>query len=102
MGITCPPELILTQPTYSNFLEILWISILPKSPQRRPRRHGKPEYSRRATELEDVGVKFRKREGSPTTDIRFDFLKGELEIPPLNINEWTQTFFRNLIALEQC
>ncbi|KAF8394246.1 hypothetical protein HHK36_020453 [Tetracentron sinense] len=53
------------------------------------------------TELRQAGVMFKK--GSTTgsfLDIKFS--NGELEIPPLLIQDQTETLLRNLIASEQC
>ncbi|XP_057467919.1 UPF0481 protein At3g47200-like [Actinidia eriantha] len=53
-----------------------------------------------AKQLQEAGVKFEKGTKSCLVDIKF--VKGTLTIPGLKINEWTETFFRNLIAFEQC
>ncbi|GFY82271.1 hypothetical protein Acr_02g0005110 [Actinidia rufa] len=53
-----------------------------------------------AKQLQEAGVKFEKGRGSCLVDIKF--VKGTLTVPGLKINEWTETFFRNLIAFEQC
>ncbi|PIN22671.1 hypothetical protein CDL12_04616 [Handroanthus impetiginosus] len=57
------------------------------------------EYTRSATELRQAGVKFRA-EGSCLFNVVFK--NGELVLPSLLVNEWTETFFRNIIAFEQC
>ncbi|GFY82269.1 hypothetical protein Acr_02g0005090 [Actinidia rufa] len=53
-----------------------------------------------AKQLQEAGVKFEKGTESCLVDIKF--VKGTLTLPVLKINEWTETFFRNLIAFEQC
>lgn len=58
------------------------------------------EYTRRATELQKAGVEFRCGSGSTFFEISFE--KGELTIPSLLVNDSTGTFFRNVIAFEQC
>ncbi|XAR70500.1 hypothetical protein NMG60_11027369 [Bertholletia excelsa] len=56
--------------------------------------------ARPATELLEAGVKFSRKNGGKLVEI--DFKDGVLSIPPLKVNEWTETFFRNIIAFEQC
>lgn len=53
-----------------------------------------------ATSLVEAGVKIKRRESKGILDIKFT--DGALEIPPLQIHEITETFFRNLICFEQC
>lgn len=60
------------------------------------------EYTRRATELQRAGVEFRCGSDSTFFKISFDKRKGELTIPSLIVNDSTETFFRNVIAFEQC
>lgn len=57
---------------------------------------------RNAKELQEAGIKFKKREGSSRL---FDvvFLKnGTIEIPCLKIDDTTESLFRNVVAYEQC
>jgi hypothetical protein len=53
-----------------------------------------------ATSLVDAGIKFRRGSSMSILDIKF--IDGVLEIPPLLIQETTETVFRNLISFEQC
>ncbi|XP_059446778.1 UPF0481 protein At3g47200-like [Corylus avellana] len=55
--------------------------------------------TRGATELEEAGVKFKKVEGVNLFDIKFN--NGVLEIPLLQIEDRSESLFRNLIAYEQ-
>ncbi|XP_041002683.1 UPF0481 protein At3g47200-like [Juglans microcarpa x Juglans regia] len=50
--------------------------------------------------LEEAGIKFMRVASSNILDIKFH--NGVLEIPPLLIQETTETVFRNLICFEQC
>ncbi|KAM7461268.1 hypothetical protein LguiA_029389 [Lonicera macranthoides] len=69
---------------------------------RRASRKGKIERTRSAKELQEAGVKFVKpKETGDFLHIEFS-AEGVLTIPQLNVNEFTETFFRNLIAFEQC
>ncbi|PSS34456.1 UPF0481 protein [Actinidia chinensis var. chinensis] len=59
------------------------------------------ECPRSATELYAAGIKFVKSQDPCILKIEFHE-NGELTIPQLKVNEWTETLFRNLIAFEQC
>ncbi|KAL7177214.1 hypothetical protein ACSBR2_030541 [Camellia fascicularis] len=50
-------------------------------------------------ELREAGVKLVKIEGASLFDIKFK--NGVMKIPPLTIEDRTESFFRNLIAYEQ-
>ncbi|KAL7177195.1 hypothetical protein ACSBR2_030516 [Camellia fascicularis] len=50
-------------------------------------------------ELREAGVKLVKIEGASLFDIKFE--NGVMKIPPLTIEDRTESFFRNLIAYEQ-
>ncbi|XP_042028402.1 UPF0481 protein At3g47200-like isoform X2 [Salvia splendens] len=63
--------------------------------------NSKLEYTRRASELQEAGVKFSSGEGDCLFEVLFAKDKGELKIPKLTVNASTETFFRNLIAFEQ-
>ncbi|KAB8726144.1 hypothetical protein FH972_026417 [Carpinus fangiana] len=52
-----------------------------------------------ATKLQEAGVKLRKLEGVNLFDIKFN--NGVMEIPPLNIEDRSESLFRNLIAYEE-
>ncbi|PIN22675.1 hypothetical protein CDL12_04620 [Handroanthus impetiginosus] len=58
-------------------------------------------YTRSATVLQAAGVKFRCAEGNKGL-FNVAFTKGELMLPNLIVNDWTETFFQNIIAFEQC
>ncbi|TXG54835.1 hypothetical protein EZV62_020091 [Acer yangbiense] len=53
-----------------------------------------------AWKIKGSGIKFKKVAPDTILDIRFR--NGRLEIPPLLVQETTETIFRNLISLEQC
>jgi hypothetical protein len=55
-----------------------------------------------AKELQEAGIKFKKREGSRRLfDVDFSE-NGTIEIPCLRIYDTTESLFRNLVAYEQC
>ncbi|KAJ0112231.1 hypothetical protein Patl1_03002 [Pistacia atlantica] len=53
-----------------------------------------------ATSLKDAGIKFKRVSSSSILDITFS--NGVLEIPPLLLQETTESILRNLISFEQC
>ncbi|GMN41490.1 hypothetical protein TIFTF001_010697 [Ficus carica] len=53
-----------------------------------------------ATRLREAGIKFKEGTSTSIFDIKFDH--GVIEIPPLSVQETTESVFRNLICLEQC
>ncbi|XP_060674520.1 UPF0481 protein At3g47200-like [Ziziphus jujuba] len=60
-----------------------------------------------AREIEQAGIniiKMKKEAGKKLNLLQISFCKGrkELRIPPLKIQQTTESFIRNLIALEQC
>lgn len=52
-----------------------------------------------ATELREAGIRFKK--GSVGCIFNLNFKNGIMEIPPLQVVDQTESFFRNLIAYEQ-
>lgn len=52
-----------------------------------------------AKALEEAGIKFKKKDRGSILDAKF--CKGVLEIPPLLVDAFTMSRFRNLIALEK-
>ncbi|XP_042498587.1 UPF0481 protein At3g47200-like [Macadamia integrifolia] len=57
------------------------------------------EYLPCVMELMRSGVKFEKRD--PDYLMNIEFNKGTFRIPPLCVNDYTDSFFRNLMAYEQ-
>ncbi|XP_068646388.1 UPF0481 protein At3g47200-like [Aristolochia californica] len=49
--------------------------------------------------LHEAGIKFKKKQGASSIDIKFS--KGKMEIPYLFVDDHIDTLFRNLIAFEQ-
>ncbi|KAM0951793.1 hypothetical protein DsansV1_C03g0029521 [Dioscorea sansibarensis] len=63
---------------------------------------GDMEWIPTATELQLAGIKFKKNEKAKSfLDISFKN-NGTIEIPQLNLDDSTNTLFKNLIAFEQC
>ncbi|KAI3442142.1 uncharacterized protein J3R85_001458 [Psidium guajava] len=59
------------------------------------------ELIRSAKELQEAGVKFRKGEGTSSL-LNVVFKDGTLVMQRLAVHEWTEAYFRNMIAYEQC
>ncbi|CAI9102270.1 OLC1v1000511C1 [Oldenlandia corymbosa var. corymbosa] len=67
-------------------------------------RRRKSDFARcpNATELQAAGVRFQQgKETECLLNVEFDKQKGVLTMPPLNVNDSTETFFRNIVAFEQ-
>ncbi|KAF8023309.1 hypothetical protein BT93_F0724 [Corymbia citriodora subsp. variegata] len=59
------------------------------------------ELTRSAKELREAGVRFRPgKETSSLLDV--DFKDGTLVLPHMVVHQWTEVYFRNMIAYEQC
>ncbi|XP_077239896.1 UPF0481 protein At3g47200-like [Tasmannia lanceolata] len=54
-----------------------------------------------ATQLKESGIKFKKgEEGDNFLEVKF--IKGVLILPPFVFQDYTESYFRNLVAFEQC
>ncbi|KAK2966735.1 hypothetical protein RJ640_025079 [Escallonia rubra] len=84
-----------------EFLEYCHRPSTPRETPIRPFRE-KLEHTRSAMELHEAGVKFERRREGDNSLFAINFADGVLTLPQLTVNEWTETFFRNLIAFEQC
>ncbi|KAF8364770.1 hypothetical protein HHK36_033256 [Tetracentron sinense] len=93
------PETISTSQV-QHLLDFIRSCLLPSSITVLPDGDRSCDVTRSATELHEAGVKFRMGESNCLLDI--SFRNGVLEIPSLKIEDWTESIFRNLIALEQC
>ncbi|KAM3399877.1 hypothetical protein ACQJBY_005003 [Aegilops geniculata] len=95
-----------------HLLHLFYLSVaLPQTGDRQQhsRRHRRrsdellselPQWIPCAKELEEAGVRFRKRKDATSfMDVRF--ARGVLEIRQLELNDSSESLFRNLIAFEQ-
>ncbi|KAL9259685.1 UPF0481 protein-like protein [Drosera capensis] len=94
-------------PDIKHFVDLFRTCSLPQT-LRDPSEKGKGKMEFRAcvTELQEAGVRFEKKPESPfeknsLLEIEFDD-KGILKIPQLKLQDDTESFFRNLVAYEQC
>ncbi|KAK6270407.1 hypothetical protein POUND7_007512 [Theobroma cacao] len=86
------------------FLDLISSSLLPSS--RKPEQsleagQVKGKYLYSAVLLREAGVKFKVSTHRCLLDIEFNQNNGELKIPPLRLDELTESFFLNLLAWEQ-
>ncbi|XP_011020609.1 PREDICTED: UPF0481 protein At3g47200-like isoform X2 [Populus euphratica] len=86
---------------YEHLLEILYhTGYQPPITRASPQDNGW-YFIRNAKELQEAGIKFKKREGSRSLfDVVFKE-NGTIEIPCLGIDDSTESLFRNLVAYEQ-
>ncbi|CDP11192.1 unnamed protein product [Coffea canephora] len=91
-----------TFPRARHLVEFLAVLHWPSDQKAKREEVKKVEFGKcaTATKLRAAGVKFSHRAEKCLFDVRFE--KGELVIPQLTVNDFTETFYRNLIAFEQC
>ncbi|GAB4855445.1 hypothetical protein Ancab_039769 [Ancistrocladus abbreviatus] len=102
LDITCkffslPP---VTMSGIKHFVDFLRTSLIPLPPRPKPENKQKLHFHITATDLHEAGVKFVASKSRSLLDI--EFTKGTLKIPPLNLEDITESFFRNLMVFEQC
>ncbi|PON95332.1 hypothetical protein TorRG33x02_088540 [Trema orientale] len=86
-----------------HILDLLRNSLVLNSDTINKRSNNEWEHIRSATNLRASGITFKKDVASESIlDIKFFPKGGVMAIPPLLIQETTETVFRNLISLEQC
>ncbi|KAE8717103.1 putative Calcium-binding EF-hand family protein [Hibiscus syriacus] len=83
-----------------HILDLLRLSLVLPSQENKNKPKAGWQPIRSATRLKEAGINFKKGEADSVLDIKFK--DGCVEIPPLLIQETTETIFRNLIAYEQC
>ncbi|KAK9287222.1 hypothetical protein L1049_015635 [Liquidambar formosana] len=84
----------------ADFVHAICVVAIPR--KQLPEVQKKCELSRSATELHKAGVKFILAKTKLSYDLDFSEVDGSLEIPYLLIDRWTESYFRNFIALEHC
>ncbi|KAM0844479.1 hypothetical protein ACQ4PT_057039 [Festuca glaucescens] len=95
-----------------HLLHLFYLSVgLPATDRKQQQQHSHrrrsdellselPQWIPCAKELEEAGVRFRKRKNA-TSFLDVKFARGVLEIPQLELNDSSEPLFRNLIAFEQ-
>ncbi|CAL2234811.1 unnamed protein product [Prunus armeniaca] len=71
-------------------------------PNSTPKKNGGPQSTPSMTKLHQAGVEFHAVSGENLFDIQFKENTGKLEIPKIEIHDYTEVTLRNLIAFEQC
>ncbi|KAF8023308.1 hypothetical protein BT93_F0723 [Corymbia citriodora subsp. variegata] len=95
-------ELAGTRVQMSHLVDYLRALQLPSFPRGVTSKHGeKFELTRSAKELQEAGVKFKCGEGTSSL-LDVDFKDGTLVMRRVVVHEWTEAYFRNMIAYEQC
>lgn len=89
-----------SQPDVKHLLDLLRLWFVPASPTKSIRSKSRFELIRSVTELHEAGVKFKMATASCLMEMKF--INGILEIPPLTIEDTTDSLLGNLIAFEQC
>ncbi|KAK1390674.1 hypothetical protein POM88_018852 [Heracleum sosnowskyi] len=69
--------------------------------QQAPSGNGRCQYTISASQLHAAGVRFDHGMGE-LFEVSFNDKDGQLKLSQLTVNDETETFFRNLIAYEQC
>lgn len=83
----------------THLLGLVYCSRLPLLATTRSENERKSMKIRCATELREAGIKFKA--GCEGCIFNLNFKEGDLTIPPLKVDDATESFFRNLIAYEQ-
>ncbi|XP_019184083.1 PREDICTED: UPF0481 protein At3g47200-like [Ipomoea nil] len=102
-------EISSSAPRINHLLELvhqMWLTPVGTLPSQSPSPPPPPRPIRRrrlfysATDLQENGVRFRRMEKAGS-QLNIKFKNGVLWIPPLTVEERTESFLRNLMAFEQ-
>ncbi|TYH07976.1 hypothetical protein ES288_A08G278300v1 [Gossypium darwinii] len=77
-------------------------STIHKQQQWKVQQQQQGAYLYSAVLLREAGVKFKVSLNTCLFDIEFDENNGELKIPPLKVDDSTESFYGNLMVWEQC
>ncbi|XP_010048229.1 UPF0481 protein At3g47200 isoform X2 [Eucalyptus grandis] len=95
-------ELVSTRVQVKHLVDYVRALQLPAFPRRVMHKESKKfQLTRSAKELQEAGVKFRQGEGTSSV-LDVDFKDGILVMRHVVVHEWTEPYFRNMIAYEQC
>ncbi|XWS14190.1 hypothetical protein CRYUN_Cryun36dG0102200 [Craigia yunnanensis] len=85
----------------NHLLDLIRYCFLPTIPRVKAKQEEEIRgFPYKATNLKAAGIKLKKASTEDLLDIKF--VKGVLEIPPIEVHQYTERLFRNLIAFEQC
>uniref|UniRef100_A0A7N0RJ64 Uncharacterized protein n=1 Tax=Kalanchoe fedtschenkoi TaxID=63787 RepID=A0A7N0RJ64_KALFE len=100
------PKTTISSSEPRHLLDLIYYFQIPEEPTRGDEKDScgtevkLPEFS--ATRLHQAGVKFKVSKSECLLDIKFRKEEGVLEMPLIRIEDWSESFFRNLVAFEQC
>ncbi|XP_007035784.2 PREDICTED: UPF0481 protein At3g47200 [Theobroma cacao] len=83
----------------NHLLDLIRYCFLPTFPRVKAKQGGQRGLPHKATGLKAAGIKLKKVTTEDLLDIKF--VRGVLEIPPVEVHQYTERLFRNLIAFEQ-
>jgi hypothetical protein len=92
-----------------HLLHLFYLSVgLPTTDRQQHSRHRQsgellselPQWIPCAKELKEAGIRFKMRKNA-TSFLDIKFARGVLEIPQLELDDFSESMFRNLIAFEQ-
>ncbi|KAI6681368.1 hypothetical protein NL676_035249 [Syzygium grande] len=83
-----------------HFVDVIRLSFFSSVGKAPNKRNKKIKFPPSVTQLVAAGVKLRRGETECLFDIEFE--NGVLKIPCLVLDDWTESYFRNIIAFEQC
>ncbi|KAE8670376.1 Aldehyde dehydrogenase 22A1 [Hibiscus syriacus] len=83
----------------NHLLDFIRHCFLPTVPRIKVKREEIRGLHYKASKLKAAGVKLKKASTEDLLDVKF--VKGVLEIPPVEVHQYTETLLRNLIAFEQ-
>ncbi|KAK6927504.1 Protein of unknown function DUF247, plant [Dillenia turbinata] len=76
------------------------LCITPHHEMPMSRGRGKIKYTPTVTDLQAAGFRFKA--AKCVSLVKIDYWRSELKMSPIVVHEWTECFFRNLIAFEHC
>ncbi|XVF38853.1 hypothetical protein REPUB_Repub20aG0137800 [Reevesia pubescens] len=84
----------------NHLLDLIRHCFLPTIPRVKAKQEEKIRgLPYKATKLKAAGIKLKKASTEDLLDIKF--VEGVLDIPPIDVHQYTERLFRNLIAFEQ-
>lgn len=84
----------------NHLLDLIRHCFLPTFPRVKVKQDGTQTGLQSAKKLKESGIRFKKAKTENLLDIKF--VDGVLEIPPIQVHQYTESLLRNLIAFEQC
>ncbi|MED6123390.1 hypothetical protein PIB30_048688 [Stylosanthes scabra] len=87
---------------FTDMMRLLYLPPTHHHRHRQPSRKTIKLLVHRASELDEVGIKFRSRYGS-NSPLALEYEYGVLTMPRISLSEdWSEIVLRNILALEHC